>query len=77
MSAPVFEVVLDHRDPAHHDRMERITRDLVVWAKQHGVTQVIREERTLRPGVVKLTFYPDPGTPPRRMSGDRLNLSKP
>lgn len=74
MNVPVFEVVLDHADPAHHARMDQATRDLVAWAKRYGCMQVIREERTLRPGVVKLSFYPDPQGR-RRMPGDRLDLS--
>lgn len=76
MSVPVFEVVLDHGDPDHHARMEQATRDLLAWAKKHGCMQVIREERTLRAGVVKLSFYPDPQGR-SRMAGDRLDLSKP
>ena len=75
MTVPAFEVVLDHSDPDHHARMEHATRDLLAWAKKHGCMQVIREERTLRPGVVKLSFSPDPQGL-SRMTGDRLDLSK-
>lgn len=74
MSAPVFEVTLDHNDPAHHDSLDRVARDLYAWARRHRCMQVIREERTVRPGVVQLRFFPDPQAR-RVVPGDRLILT--
>lgn len=76
MTAPVFEVVLDHHDPSHHARLEQATRDLYAWAKALGSLRLIREERVLRPGVVKLTFFPDSSPRSAVMSSDRLDLSR-
>lgn len=76
MSQPVFEVTLDHNDPGHHDQMARMARDLKAWAQKHRVTQLIREHREVRPGVMRIRFYPDAHATPRRtIHQDRLSLS--
>lgn len=76
MSRPVFEVTLDHNDPAHHDQMARMARELQAWARRHRVTQLVREHREVRPGVMRIRFYPDACQTPRRaIHQDRLTLS--
>lgn len=61
MSAPVpaFEVVLDHNDDRHHERMAALLPELQAWAAKHGVRFLQREELELRPGVVRVRFTPD------------------
>lgn len=76
MGAPAFEVVIDHNDPKHHDRMEAMLRDLQAWSKRHGVTQLHRETTELRPGVVRVRFTPDRRAARATVSRDRLTLSR-
>lgn len=52
----VYEVVLDHNDPGHHDAMARHARELKAWAAGHKATHLVREEQELRPGVFRLRF---------------------
>lgn len=59
MGIPAFEVILDHTDERHHERMAALLPELQAWAAKHGVRHLQREEVELRPGVVRLRFTPD------------------
>jgi hypothetical protein len=76
MAVPAFEVVIDHRDPDHHARMETMLRDLQAWAKRHRVRHLHRETIELRPGVTRVRFTPDPRGGAHLPSADRLVLSR-
>ncbi len=75
MSTPVFEVVIDHNDPKHHDRMNAMLRDLQTWAKRHGVAQLQRETTELRPGVTRVRFTPARRATTPVAARDRLSLT--
>lgn len=70
MAVPAFEAVIDHRSPAHHEQMDALTRDLGAWVKKHRCVHVLREETPIRPGVIKLRFYPDPAARQAKHGGD-------
>lgn len=76
MSAPAFEVVIDHNDPQHHDRMDAMLKELQAWAKRYGVSQLHRETTELRPGVTRVRFTPERRKPAVRPAMDRLTLSR-
>lgn len=76
MKVPTFEVVLDHNDPAHHDRLEKLSADLLAWARKWQVTRVEREDIQLRPGVMRLRFFPAAPAHKPVLGGDRLVLSR-
>jgi hypothetical protein len=75
MGVPAFEVVLDHNDPKHHDRMAGMLRDLQAWAARHGVRHVKREMQEIRPGVTRLRFTPDARGGAAAPARDSLALS--
>lgn len=76
MGTPAFEVVIDHHDPRHHERMNALLKDLQAWATRHGVTQLQREEVEVRPGVTRLRFTPAARPSQARPARDRLTLSR-
>jgi hypothetical protein len=76
VKAPVFEAIVDHNDPAHHDNLERLHQDLVTWARRVRAARLEREETALRPGVIRLRFYPvGPALTPV-VARDQLVLSR-
>lgn len=76
MKPPVFEAVIDHNDPGHHKRIEGLTAELLAWARNHGLTRVEREELEIRPGVVRVRYFPAAQACKPVLQGDRLALSK-
>ena len=76
MSTPAFEVVIDHNDPQHHDRMNAMLKDLQGWAKRHGVSELTRESTELRPGVTRVRFTPARRAAAPRAMRDSLTLSR-
>ena len=76
MRPSVFEAVIDHNDPAHHDQMNRLARELRAWASQQTTTKLIREEQEIRPGVFRIRFKRDPRAMRRTLCADRLQLSR-
>ena len=74
-TVPPFEVVVDHRDPSHHARMDQWLDQLLAWGKRHRVRHVRREMTELRPGVMRVRFTPDLSGGAARPAGDRLTLS--
>lgn len=71
-----FEIVFDHNDPKHHERLERANRELLAWARKTGSQQLIREETELRPGVFKVRFLAKHAIAAPRLPGDNLVLSR-
>ncbi len=76
MLPPVFEVVLDHNDPAHHVRMERLAVDLLAFARRCRCSQLEREQTRVRPGVTRLRFYPSGPRLAPALGADSLDLSR-
>ena len=76
MKTAVFEAVVDHNDPAHHAQLEKLHRDLVAWARRLRTAKIEREETQLRPGVVRLRFYPKGPALPLAFGNDQLVLSR-
>ena len=70
----VFEIVIDHNARDHHDQMDRAAARLRAWAARQGVRHLIKEERPIRPGVVRIRFMPDRAPRPA-VGGDQLRLS--
>ncbi|MBM3275540.1 MAG: hypothetical protein FJZ00_10320 [Candidatus Sericytochromatia bacterium] len=76
MNSAVFEAIVDHNDPAHHDKLERLHHDLVNWARRVRAARLEREETILRPGVIRLRFYPVGAPLPPVVARDQLVLSR-
>lgn len=76
MSTPAFEVMIDHNDPKHHDRMNVMMQDLQAWARRHGVSQLQRETIEVRPGVTRVRFTPARRAAAPAASRDRLSLTR-
>lgn len=72
----VFEVVLDHNDPRHHEQLNRATRELLAWAQEIRCLKLIREEQEIRPGVFRLRFVPNRAIAAPRLAADNLTLSR-
>ncbi|MBM3268748.1 MAG: hypothetical protein FJZ01_13995 [Candidatus Sericytochromatia bacterium] len=72
---PVFEVVIDHADPAHHARMEQLRSDLLAFARRCRCSQLQREETQIRPGVMRLRFHPAGPRLQPALGADQLQLS--
>ena len=76
MARAFYEVVIDHNDPAHHDRMGHFAQELMAWAKEINCRTMTREETQIRPGVMRLRFLPDRKARRTGLGADRLQLSR-